>query len=629
MESVAALDSALLGKYRVEKLLGSGGMGSVVQVTNVASGEVLALKTMRPELAADAELKARFFREAQAAERLRSEHVARVVDVGILPDGSPYIAMQYLHGVDLADELRRRMLRAGEAVDYVLQACVGLAEAHANGIVHRDIKPSNLFLTTRDDRSPLIKILDFGISKAPIATSGLTSTRSDLVMGTPAYMSPEQMKGAKGVDARSDIWSLGVVLHECLVGRRPFEAESFSALVLAVTHDPLPPLPARIPRGLQSVIMRCLAKDRGDRFPTVAALAQKLVPFAENGHFARLNVARARLLAGKPTVVEQQGTRVRNAAAGGVAAAVLGALAVLSVVKLAGGSAAIARARDPAPATTIADPGGAATPDEVAAKAVACAELEVAKEWHRLEDCAGELAGLATDRSSKDKAEALRSKAVEEAAAQAAEARLQDALRAGRLREAKEQLASLGPGSWYWAGLDDAFQAAEARAVDENRRKALGLVQVHDCAALRRLQAQAASTSTASVVDAIARTARRCVDQPPQTAAAEPDARPSPIASPEGAPATTDAKVQCDAMNVDDVVSQAGNQYSAGFAKSALQLVTRALACKQDERIYRTASLYACAAHEAGDARLYYAQVPAQFRPSIAQRCQQEGIQIQ
>src|SRR5262249_6045169 len=150
------------------------------------------------ELAADPELKARFFREAQAAERLRSEHVARVVDVGILPDGSPYIAMQYLQGVDLADELRRRMLRAGEAVDYILQACVGLAEAHANGIVHRDIKPSNLFLTTRDDRSPLIKILDFGISKAPILMSGLTSTRSDVVMGTPAYMSPEQMKGAKG-----------------------------------------------------------------------------------------------------------------------------------------------------------------------------------------------------------------------------------------------------------------------------------------------------------------------------------------------------------------------------------------------------------------------------------------------
>ncbi|TMQ04539.1 MAG: serine/threonine protein kinase [Deltaproteobacteria bacterium] len=283
MEGVPAIGSVLMGKYIVEDLLGYGGMGSVVRVSHIQSGEILALKTMLPGLAVDAELRARFLREGQSAERLRGEHVARVLDVGILPSNSPYIAMEYLQGQDLADQLRRRMLRPGEAVDYILQACVGLAEAHANGIVHRDIKPSN-------------QVLDFGISKTPALSCELASTRSDLVMGTPAYMSPEQMKGAKGVDARADIWSLGIVLYECLMGFRPFEADSFSAFVLKVSNEPPRAIPSRIPHGLQSIVMRCLAKDREDRFPTVIALANKLAAFAENGHAAKLSVARAQIM---------------------------------------------------------------------------------------------------------------------------------------------------------------------------------------------------------------------------------------------------------------------------------------------------------------------------------------------
>ncbi|HSR98245.1 MAG TPA: serine/threonine-protein kinase, partial [Kofleriaceae bacterium] len=186
--------SVLLGKYRVESVLGCGGMGSVFRVLHLQTGETLALKTMLPGLGVDPEMKARFLRESQAASRLRGEHVARVTDSGTLPDGSPYMAMEYLHGVDLAEYLRRRLLRPSEVVDLILQACVGLAEAHANQIVHRDIKPSNLFLTVKPDGSSLVKILDFGISKAPIYSHGFEGTRSDLVMGTPAYMSPEQMK---------------------------------------------------------------------------------------------------------------------------------------------------------------------------------------------------------------------------------------------------------------------------------------------------------------------------------------------------------------------------------------------------------------------------------------------------
>ncbi|HET7501782.1 MAG TPA: serine/threonine-protein kinase, partial [Kofleriaceae bacterium] len=260
MEGELRPGEVLLEKYRVESVLGRGGMGTVLRVTHLHLGEELAIKVLSRDGTNNQEVSTRFLREARAVARLRGEHVARVSDVGVLPQGRPFMVMEYLRGIDLSGELARRgTLPPGEAVDYVLQACEALAEAHAHGIVHRDIKPANLFLTTRPDGTPLLKVLDFGISKAPITTVGLP-TQTDIVMGTAGYMSPEQMKASRDVDARTDVWALGIVLYECLNGRRPFEGESFTAIVLMAGTEPPPPMDPRVPRALQAVVLRCLEK---------------------------------------------------------------------------------------------------------------------------------------------------------------------------------------------------------------------------------------------------------------------------------------------------------------------------------------------------------------------------------
>lgn len=295
----------LLGKYRVESVLGRGGMAVVLKVVHVHLQEELAVKVLLPEGAVSDDVTARFLREAQSLVRLRGEHVARVSDIGVLPEGLPFMVMEYLRGIDLCGEIARRgILPPGQAVDYVLQACEALAEAHAVGIVHRDVKPANLFLTARPDGSPLIKVLDFGISKTPLHVADL-ATRTEVVMGTPGYMSPEQMRASKDVDVRTDIWALGVVLYECLSGRRPFHGESFAATVLIAGTEPPPPLDPRIPPGLQAVVFRCLEKDRRERFRSVAALAAALAPFARNQRDAETIVERtAHMQDGLPRGIE-------------------------------------------------------------------------------------------------------------------------------------------------------------------------------------------------------------------------------------------------------------------------------------------------------------------------------------
>ena len=200
-------DSIIAGKYRVESTLGFGGMGVVLAARHLQLDERVAIKVLRDDVTVDAEHVARFLREAQAAVRLKSEHVARILDVGTLPDGKPYMVMELLEGLDLGRLLQDQgQLARPLAVDLVLQTCDALAEAHAIGIVHRDIKPTNLFITSRRDGSPLLKVLDFGISKAQ-STAELSLTQTSSMLGTPAYMSPEQMRSARNADARSDLWS--------------------------------------------------------------------------------------------------------------------------------------------------------------------------------------------------------------------------------------------------------------------------------------------------------------------------------------------------------------------------------------------------------------------------------------
>jgi len=268
-------------------------MGVVVQATHVQLGQPVAMKFLLPEVLANTQVVQRFLREAQAAVRLKSEHVARVIDVGALATGAPYMVLEYLEGTDLSS-FPRSQLTVGGIIDLVLQACEGLAEAHSLGIVHRDIKPANFFITQRADGTRLLKVLDFGISKTLTTTGHLTATRT--VMGTPAYMSPEQMRSSRDVDHRSDIWSLGVVLYELLQGVPPFEGDTFSSMVLKVVNDPLPKLTVRLPGNLDDIVYRCLQKDPARRFQSIAELAHAMSKYAQSEMQAAISVQRTRCI---------------------------------------------------------------------------------------------------------------------------------------------------------------------------------------------------------------------------------------------------------------------------------------------------------------------------------------------
>src|SRR5262249_24990477 len=268
------------GKYKIERVIGEGGMGRVLEATHVDLDQKVAIKHLRPEAMANPEAVQRFLREARASGKLRSEHVARVLDGGIGGGGGPDMVMGRRDGKALSALLADGgPLPPAAAVDYVLQACEAVAEAHGIGIVHRDIKPGNLFLTGAADGSDLVKVLDFGISKArPKQGEDFSLTRTSSLIGSPGYMEPEQLRAPRDADARSDIWSFRVVLYELVEGRVPFDAEVFSELCIKVAMDPLPPL-VRAPVGLAAVVTRCLEKDPAARFPDVAALAAALAPF--------------------------------------------------------------------------------------------------------------------------------------------------------------------------------------------------------------------------------------------------------------------------------------------------------------------------------------------------------------
>lgn len=297
-----SIGKVFLGKYRVEELLGQGGMGIVARCTHLALDEQVAIKMLRPDVLTDEDATSRFMREAQAAVKLRSEYVARVSDVGTFENGVPYMVMEYLDGQDLGVLLEaQHHVNVQWAIDLVLQAAEALAEAHSIGIVHRDVKPTNLFVTWRPDGTSLIKVLDFGISKSPMGTDmQLTQTQS--LLGTPAYMSPEQMRSARLVDARTDIWSLGTVMYELIEGRRPFEAESFSEMCVKVAVDAPAPMVNASPE-LQQVILRCLAKSPEQRYPSMADLGRDLVPFARDPHAAQMMVERMFRMLGRSSGV--------------------------------------------------------------------------------------------------------------------------------------------------------------------------------------------------------------------------------------------------------------------------------------------------------------------------------------
>jgi serine/threonine protein kinase len=274
----------LAGKYRIERVLGLGGMGVVVAAHHIQLDERVALKFLLPAALQSPESVARFAREARAAVKIKSEHVARVTDVGQLENGAPYMVMEYLEGSDLSAWLEERgRLPIEQATDFILQACDAIATAHALGIVHRDLKPANLFCIRRGDGALAIKVLDFGISKVTSANAPVPDmTRTTTVMGSPYYMSPEQMRASKDVDARSDIWALGVILYELVTGRAPFVAETVTDLAIKIATEPAAPartLRAEIPVGLELALAKCLQKDRAQRYQSVSELAIALREF--------------------------------------------------------------------------------------------------------------------------------------------------------------------------------------------------------------------------------------------------------------------------------------------------------------------------------------------------------------
>lgn len=280
------------GKYSVERIIGRGGVGIIAAARHVTLKQRVALKFLRPEVAGDPDIIQRFLREAQAAAQIRSEHVTRVMDAGTMEDGTVFLVFEYLAGRDLAAVLREDgPLAIADAVDYLTQACEAVAEAHALGIVHRDLKPANLFLTRAPDGAPLVKVLDFGLSKVKGSAAMTALTAANHVIGSPHFMSPEQMRSSRDADARSDIWALGVVLFGLLTGRVPFEGEYLTEVCAAVLEGKalsLRGLRPDAPLELEAVILRCLRTEPAERFQSVPELVEALRPFASEGGQARV-----------------------------------------------------------------------------------------------------------------------------------------------------------------------------------------------------------------------------------------------------------------------------------------------------------------------------------------------------
>ncbi|HKE14851.1 MAG TPA: protein kinase [Kofleriaceae bacterium] len=302
-EGLLATSALVAGRYRLDKVLGMGGMGYVVSAVHVGPDrqvERVAIKFMLPDALHSSSLHRRFVREAEAIGRLRSEHVCRLLDTGRMPDGAPYMVMEYLSGHDLEHLVARRgPLLLWEAADYALQILDAMAEAHSQGIIHRDLKPANVFRAWNRDDIPVIKVLDFGVAKA---ADGMHSTATNTVMGSPSFMAPEQLISSKCVDERADIYSIGAVLYFLLTGKPPFDAEQLPALCLKVMNeDPVPPshLRPELPPAVDDIVLTCMAREPDHRFPNVAELAHALAPFAPEST-RPLAVAAARALGWTP-----------------------------------------------------------------------------------------------------------------------------------------------------------------------------------------------------------------------------------------------------------------------------------------------------------------------------------------
>jgi hypothetical protein len=403
----------LAGKYVVERLLGVGGMGAVLAARHLELDERVAIKMLLPTVTPQGEPVARFIREARAAIKIRSDHVVRIFDVGRLDDGAPYIVMEYLEGQDLSRLTDQAgPLPVDDAIEFVVQACEAIAAAHAMGIVHRDLKPANLFLVRTQDGRPCVKVLDFGISKisegSPGATPGLTSTTT--IMGTPCFMSPEQLRSTRDVDARADIWSIGAILHALLTGAPPYDGESnadVSAKIIRDAPTPIRELRSDAPPEVEAIVLRCLEKEPAARYADVAELAKALaaVTTRDSVKTSAARVARG-AVAAAPTMMsstpppaattgpgptrtasawgetgreDKSGVRARGGkrlaglVAGAIALGAIGTLAVVRWQQPSAPAASVSAAPPPSVAATTATAEPSVAPVPPAASSVAVA----------------------------------------------------------------------------------------------------------------------------------------------------------------------------------------------------------------------------------------------------------------
>jgi eukaryotic-like serine/threonine-protein kinase len=271
-------------KYRLVRLLGEGGMGTVYEARHDVIGRRFAVKFLHAELASHPEILARFRREAQAAGSLENENIAAVTDFGSSPDGAPYIVMEFLEGQDLAKVLAQTgPLPVQRAAHILIQVCRGLFAAHGRGIVHRDLKPENLLLQTRGDGGDLVKILDFGIAKLKSTEHRPeAATRTGITLGTPYYMPPEQARGQKELDERADIYALGVILFELLSGQKPHNGENYNAILYSILMQAAPRIETYrpdLPPELAALVHRAMAADANERPQSVSELSEALAPY--------------------------------------------------------------------------------------------------------------------------------------------------------------------------------------------------------------------------------------------------------------------------------------------------------------------------------------------------------------
>jgi serine/threonine-protein kinase len=387
------------GKYKLTRLLGRGGMGSVWEGVHTTLGNRVACKFIEPQYVSSADALSRFENEARAAASLKSKHVVDVYDHGVTPDGIPYIVMEFLAGESLDSRIEKRgALPLAQAAVIIGQVSRALARAHKIGIIHRDLKPENVFLVWDDeDQTDIAKVVDFGIAKfTESGSSGISSaTKTGALLGTPYFMSPEQARGLKSVDARSDNWSLGIIAYEAITGRRPFDGESVGDLLVRIcTTDPAPPseLIPSLPAALDEWMAKALNRDPDHRFQDVREMAEALISIAGLPGRGTLGsaVAAGETEADRPNAEHRVPVKTENypkatsgaLTHGAVETTVTMPLAglprrssalwyVAAAVVIAGVAGAIAMAGDkPAPTADAAPPGESPTQDVASKPAV-------------------------------------------------------------------------------------------------------------------------------------------------------------------------------------------------------------------------------------------------------------------